>query len=103
MTPDVRREALAVLAEVWPLSPDVRLGRLLAHVGFLGEVHVGVGRGLGYVGDDELMAILYGHRAELRIRLERTPHPAPQRTGAAISVSVSPTQVEAVPAAGLGR
>jgi hypothetical protein len=27
---DMQREALAVLAEVWALSPDVRLGQLMA-------------------------------------------------------------------------
>ena len=45
MIPDVQREALAALAEVWALSPDVRLGQLFAHLGFLGEAHLG--RGLG--------------------------------------------------------
>ena len=70
MTPDVQREALAVLAEVWALSPDVRLGQLMAHLDFLGEVHVG--KSLGYIEDDELIAVLYRHRAELRARLEGT-------------------------------
>lgn len=69
---DMQREALAVLAEVWALSPDVRLGQLMAHLGFLGEVHVG--KGLGYIEDDELIAILYRHRAELTARLEGTPN-----------------------------
>ena len=69
---DLQCEALAVLAEVWSLSPDVRLGQLMAHLGFLGEVHVG--RGLGYIEDDELIAILYRHRTELRARLEGTPN-----------------------------
>ena len=71
MTPDVQREALAVLAEVWALSPDVRLGQLFAHLGFLGEAHLG--RGLGYIEDDELIAVMYRHRAELRARLQGTP------------------------------
>jgi hypothetical protein len=73
---DVNREALAVLAEVWTLSPDVRLGQLMAHLGFLGEAHVG--KGLGYIEDDELIAVLYRHRAELRARLEGTPSQALQ-------------------------
>jgi len=73
MTPDLQREALAALAEVWGLSPDVRLGQLLAHLGFLGEAHVG--RGLGYIEDDELLAILYRHRAELVARSQGTPNP----------------------------
>ena len=66
MTADIQREALAVLAEVWALSPDVRLGQLMAHLGFLGEAHLG--RGLGYIDDDELVSILYRHRAELLAR-----------------------------------
>ena len=74
MIPDNQREALAVLAEVWALSPDVRLGQLLAHLGFLGEAHAG--RGLGYIEDDELLAVLYRHREELLARLQGTPNQA---------------------------
>lgn len=101
MTSDMRQEALAVLAEVWALSPDVRLGQLLAHLGFLGEAHLG--RGLGYIEDDELMAVLYRHRAELVARSEGTPNPAPRRPETALSVSGSPTLVEATSAAELDR
>ncbi len=101
MTPDLQREALAVLAEVWASSPDVRLGQLFAHLGFLGEAHLG--RGLGYIEDDELLAVLYRHRTELEARQDTMPDPAKQRTGAATSVSGSPTLVEAAPAAELGR
>jgi hypothetical protein len=66
MTPDIQQEALALLAEIWALSPDVRLGQLLAHLGFLGEAHIG--RGLGDIEDDELMAILKLHKTELLAR-----------------------------------
>jgi hypothetical protein len=55
MTPDVQRQALALLTEVWALSPDVRLGHLFAHLGFLGEAHLGKG---------------HRHRAELIARLQ---------------------------------
>jgi hypothetical protein len=96
---DMQREALAVLAEVWSLSPDVRLGQLMAHLGFLGEVHVG--KGLGYIEDDELIAVMYRHRAELRARLEGTPNQALQPTGSATSVSGSSTLPEAAPASEL--
>jgi hypothetical protein len=89
MSPDLQREALSVLAEVWALSPDVRLGQLLAHLGFLGEAHID--RGLGSIEDDELVAILYRHRAELLARSQSSPDPRSQRTGAATSVSGSPT------------
>jgi hypothetical protein len=94
---ETQREALGVLAEVWSLAPDVRLGQLMAHLGFLGEVHVG--KGLGYIEDDELIAILYRHRADLRARSEGTPSTAPPLTGNATSVSGSPTLPEAAPAA----
>ena len=97
MTPDLQREALAVMAEVWSLSPDVRLGQLLAHLGFLGEAHLG--KGLGDIEDDELLAILYRHRAELRARSGGPSEPAPRRGGAPLSVSGSPTLAEASPAA----
>jgi hypothetical protein len=84
---EIQKEALALLAEVWDLSPDVRLGQLMAHLGFLGEAHIQ--RGLGYIEDDELVAILYRHRAELVARLQGTPNQAPQPSGAAVSVSGS--------------
>ncbi len=102
MIPDAQREALAVLAEVWALSPDVRLGQLFAHLGFLGEAHLG--HGLGYLEDDELVAILYRHRAELEARLQGTPDdPARHRSGARTSVSGSPMLVDAAPAIELGH
>jgi hypothetical protein len=97
----MQREALAVLAELWALSPDVRLGQLMAHLGFLGEAHVG--KGLGYIEDDELIAVMYRHRAELVARLQGTQNQALQPTGAATSVSGSSTLPEVVSAAELGR
>lgn len=88
MTPDVQREALTILSEIWSLSPDVRLGQLMAHLGFLGEVQLS--KGLGYIDDDELIAVMYRHKAELEARLSSTPHLAPQPAGSATSVSGSP-------------
>ena len=96
---DAQQEALAVLAEVWSLSPDVRLGQLMAHVGFLGEAHLG--KSLGYIENYELIAVLYRHRAELRARSEGAPNEALQPTGAATSVSGSSTLSQAAPAADL--
>src|SRR5437868_12827019 len=63
--------------KVWALSPDVRLGQLFAHLGFLGEAHLG--RGLGDIDDDELLSVLYRHRDELLAR-SQTPsdHPLQQ-------------------------
>ena len=86
---DAQKEALNLLAEVWDLSPDVRLGQLMAHLGFMGEAHVE--RGLGYIEDDELIAILHRHRAELLARLQGTPSQPLEPTGASISLSGSST------------
>jgi uncharacterized protein YihD (DUF1040 family) len=85
MASDVRRETLALLAEVWDLSPDIRLGQLLAHLGFLGEAHLG--RGLGDIEDDEIMAILQRHKSELDARLQGAPMPAPSQAAPDISIS----------------
>ncbi len=89
MTSDVQREGLAVLSEVWTLSPDVRLGQLFAHLGFLGEVHLG--KGLGDIDDDELIAVMCRHKAELVARLQGAHHVVCQPSGVATSVSGSPT------------
>jgi hypothetical protein len=96
---DLQREALTVLAEMWSLSPDVRLGQLMAHLGFLSEAHLN--KGLGYVEDDELVAILYRHRAELLARSSDAPNQRPQPPGATTSVSGSPILPKATPAAEL--
>jgi len=66
MTTTNKEEALAALAEVWSLSPEIRLGQLMAHLGFLGETYLG--RGLGYMDDEELLRVLYRHREELIAR-----------------------------------
>ncbi len=66
MSNDKHREALATLSQICTLSPDVRLGQLFAHLGFLGEAHLD--RSLSYIDDDELLTILYRHRDELLAR-----------------------------------
>jgi hypothetical protein len=48
------------------MSPDVRLGQLLAHLGFLGEDQTG--RTLWDIDDEQLLAVLYHHREELMAR-----------------------------------
>ena len=83
-----QREALAVLAEVSALSPDVRLGQLFAHLGFLGEAHLG--HSLGDIEDDELVAILYRHREELVSRLRAAPNHAPHHNEPANLVTADP-------------
>ena len=85
---DLQRETISVLAEVSTLSPDIRLGQLFTHLGFLAEVHLG--RGLGYIEDDELLAILYRHRAELAARSQGAVAAFMPLSGAATSLSGSP-------------
>lgn len=87
MTPAVQQEALTLLAEVWRLAPEVRLAQLMAHLGFLGEVHVG--KGLGDLDDDELIAIMDRHRGELVSRLQGLP--ALPSQSPSVSVCGSPT------------
>ena len=73
MNEALQQEAIAVLSDVWKLAPDVRLGQLMAHLGFLGEVYLG--RGLGDIEDDELLTVLYRHQAELLARAESPAAP----------------------------
>jgi len=63
MIPPTKQEALAVLAELCELSPDVRIGQLLAHLGFLGEDQTD--HSLWDIDDEQFLAVLYHHRAEL--------------------------------------
>jgi hypothetical protein len=81
MITTTQREALKVLAEVCDHSPDVRLGQLFAHLGFLGEDQTR--RSLWDIEDDQLLQVLRHHLVELR---SRTPDPASeamQNSGAA--------------------
>ena len=80
MISSTQREALAVLGELCELSPDVRLGQLLAHLGFLGEDQTG--RSLWNIDDEQLLAAMYQHRGELVGRQPVLPTPL-QQTGAA--------------------
>ena len=80
MIPPTQREALSVLAEIVDLSPDIRLGQLFAHLGFLGEDQTG--RSLGNIDDEQLLAVLYHHRSELTARQTNAPTQA-QRAPAA--------------------
>lgn len=81
MITPTQREALAVLAEVVDLSPDIRLGQLFAHLGFLGEDQTG--RSLGNIDDEQLLAVLYHHREELTARQANAPNNSLRQTGAA--------------------
>jgi hypothetical protein len=97
MIPPTQREALSVLAEVVDLSPDIRLGQLFAHLGFLGEDQTG--RSLGNIDDEELLAVLYHHRGELAARQTNALNRTLQPTGAATSSPGISKVAEAAPVA----
>ena len=88
MIPATQREALAVLAELCELSTDVRLGQLLAHLGFLGEDQTG--RSLWNIDDEQLLTVLYHHRAELAARCDVSSNLPLAR----FSVATEPSAVE---------
>lgn len=66
MITPTQREAIALIAELCELSPEIRLGQLLAHIGFLGEDRTGLS--LWDIDDEQLLAALQQHRDELRRR-----------------------------------
>ena len=83
-----QHQALSVLSEIMELSPDIRVGQLLAHLGLMGEMHID--KGLGTIEDDEFIAILNRHRAELRARFDGNPFPPLTDAENGFSVSGSP-------------
>jgi hypothetical protein len=78
----------AALAETLALAPDIRFGQLIAHLGDLGEDYLE--RNLGDLEDDELLAILYRHRAELRAHAQPDQFESPPAPGPFVSLSGSP-------------
>lgn len=84
-----QQEAMRVLSEIWKMSPDVRFGQLMAHLGFMSECYVN--KTLSLVEDDELIAILYRHRDELKARLSGGQAPLMAAHQPSVSVSGSPT------------
>jgi hypothetical protein len=80
MTPDVRREAMTALAELSDLVPEVRIGQLVAHLGFLSEDEGG--RGLGDIEAGELLAVIRRHREEVARLAGDGPSQPLQRTAA---------------------
>lgn len=93
MIPATQREALDVLAEICELSPDVRLGQLLAHLGFLGEDQTG--RSLGDIDDEQLLSVLYHHRTELNARQSTASTPSLDASDAPLPVRSAATTARA--------
>lgn len=73
MPSEAQRQALDLLTELFALSPNVRIGQLIGHLGFMGEAHVG--KSLGGIDDDELVAVMRRHRRELLARSQKADPP----------------------------
>lgn len=96
MKSELQQDALAVLSEIWSLSPDARLGQIFDFLGYLGDIQLG--HGLGYIGDDELLAVMYRHRTELLARTQGTSNQQRPLASAAVFVSGSSTIAESATA-----
>jgi hypothetical protein len=92
MTTTAQQQVLSLLAEIIELSPDICMGQLMANLDVLGDGYVD--KGLGTIEDDELIAVLHRHRADLRVRLEGSPFPPLTDADNGFSVSGSPLPVQ---------
>jgi hypothetical protein len=72
MTTDARREALAALAQLSDIAPEIRIGQLIAHLGMLSEDEGG--HGLGDIEDSDLLKVIDRHRGELSQLMSNTPN-----------------------------
>ncbi len=66
MISPTQQELLKRLGELCELSPDIRFGQLLDHLGFLAEDRVE--RSLRDVEDEDLLKVLDHHQSELERR-----------------------------------
>lgn len=67
MISSTHREALSILTEICSLTPEIRLGQLWGHLGFLGEGMMG--KSLAYLEDDQMIQVLKRHRDQLAKRM----------------------------------
>lgn len=75
MTGNNQRSALSLLAEVWAFVARRAARPIICSSRISGRAHIG--RGLGDIEDDEFLAILNQHKAELQARLHDVPTVVP--------------------------
>ena len=68
MISSTQQELLRRLGELFELAPDVRVGQLLFHLGFLVEDQCD--QSIRDIEDDQLLAVVENHRVELESRHE---------------------------------
>ena len=66
MIPQVQQDIVRKLGCLCELSPGVRVGQLVAHLGFLAED--AFGRGLWDLDDEQLLEVIRRHETELASR-----------------------------------
>jgi hypothetical protein len=66
MIPTMQNEILRKFASICELSPDLRVGQIMTHLGFLAEDMFD--RSLADVDDDQLLRVLERHENELSRR-----------------------------------
>ena len=69
MKTSTQSEALKVLSEMCEVAPEVRLGQLMAFVGFMGEDHTG--HTLWDIEDGQLLEMMRKHLNDLKQRAEQ--------------------------------
>lgn len=67
MIPSIQQEILHKIACLCEVSPDVRFGQLLAHLGFLGEDSSG--QSLWDIEDEAFLQVVEGHLTEMTRRM----------------------------------
>lgn len=66
MIPTTQQDILRKLSSICELSPEIRFGQLMDHLGFLAEDMFD--RGLSDIDDDQLLRVVSRHEAELAQR-----------------------------------
>jgi hypothetical protein len=66
MTTPAQQEIVRRLAELCELSPGVRFGQLVAHLGFLAEDMFD--HPMADIEDDELLRVIDRHKSEMAVR-----------------------------------
>ena len=83
MTSPIQQAILNKLARICELSPDVRVGQMLAFLGFLSEDFDG--QSLGVVEDEALLAVAERHLADLEVLGSTTQPAMPPETDKAVA------------------
>ncbi len=91
MISPIQQAILDKLARICELSPDIRVGQMLAHLGFLSEDSDG--QSLGVVEDEALLAVAERHLAELVALGSTTQSAMPSESDKAVAARPAMTML----------